>query len=437
MKQCSLLIGLASCAAVWTAGAFEVQNVTARQRWPWNSLIDIDYEIASAAAGDAFAIDVTATYDGGTKTIVGRTYKSDPVGAPGSNRLVWDFGADAAGVKAADLRVSVTASPLDDKSEVYCVIDVAGGKDATKYPVRYTRQAPVHTPNCTTDVCKLTEIWLRRIHPASRDFTIASWRTPADDNNSYYVRLSKDYYIGVFEVTQQQWFQLTGDWPSALSNKAWRATRPFDKYYPALLFGNNGWKWPDDKSLKANCLLDKMRRKTGLGTLNLPTEAQWMFAETAGPTKGSEMYRYKDPNGRVYDAAEIMRYKDNAGTVTDGMEDATVGSACVGSYAPNNFGLYDMLGNVGEDCLDPRAPLDKMKKYYQDNGVAFPIMDPEGLPQATAKELNGDTMRVASGYSYLSPTTYMTLWHRGSAYTDYCSDSKFGGRGIRLCITCE
>ena len=116
---------------VLAADAFEVQNVTARQRWPWNSLIDIEYVIDGAAAGDEFTVDVTATYDGGTKTIVGKTYKTDPVAVPGTNSLVWDFGVDAgAGVKAADLRISVMATPFTDASKVYCVIDLSGGKDA-------------------------------------------------------------------------------------------------------------------------------------------------------------------------------------------------------------------------------------------------------------------------------------------------------------------
>ena len=436
------LLMLAGAGAAFAAGAFEVENVTACQRWPWNSCIDIDYEITGAAAGDQYAVDVTATYAGGTKTVVGKTYKSDPVAVPGSNRLTWDFGADAAGVKANDLRISVKATPFDDKSEVYCVIDVSGGKNATKYPVRYVREAPVHTPNCTTDVCKLTEIWLRRVHPASRDFTVYSWRTPSASNDSIYSRLTKDYYIGVFEITQQQWYLMTGNWPSAYSNLAWRATRPMDRFYTELLFGSGGWQWPDVKTAKADSLLDKLQKKTGLMTLNLPTETQYHFALTAGPTKGSEMYRYKDPNGKVYAADEIMRYAGNRG---DDWTDTTVGpnsgTACVGTYKPNNFGLYDMMGNVSEQFLDPYVAAGvNMNAYLAEHGYELPLTDFAGIPRDDTLLFNrwdADKVRATSCYGLGVGKDYMTLWHRTTCYTGYCFDGKNGARGLRLCVTCE
>ena len=435
------LLMLAGMGATMAAGAFEVENVTACQRWPWNSCIDIDYEITGAKAGDQYAVDVTATYAGGTKTVVGKTYRSDPVAVPGSNRLTWDFGADAAGVKANDLRISVKATPFDDKSEVYCVIDVSGGKNATKYPVRYVRTAPVHTPNCTTDVCKLTEIWLRRVHPASRDFTVYSWRTPSASNDSIYSRLTKDYYIGVFEITQQQWYQINGDWPSYFSNLTWRATRPMDRFYTSLWFGGDGWRWPDVKTAKANSLQDKMQKKTGLMTLNLPTEAQYHFAMTAGPTKGSEMYRYKDPNGKVYDADKIMRYADNRSSWDTAGGPVSNGTACVGSYLPNNYGLYDMMGNASEQYLDPSIPFgQKMNEYLAEHGYELPLTDFSGIPRDDTLLFNSwtaDKVRAASNYDCSVSAAYMTLWARTVAYTSYPYDGKNGARGLRLCVTCE
>jgi len=430
------LLSVCSFAAALSLQAFEVQNVSARSRWPWNGLIDVDYEITGAKAGEAFAIDVNATYSNGVHKLVGRTYKSEPVAGPGQNRIVWDFGTDCPNVVAPDMRISVTATPFGDKTDVYCVIDVSGGKDAAKYPVRYTTTGPVHTPNCTTDVCKLTEIWLKRIRPAGRDFTVGNFRTPADDNESYYTRLTKDYYIGVFETTQQQWFQLAGTWPSQCSNVLWRATRPLDKFYTDLLYGSDGWKWPDSTTLKANCLLDKLRTKTGLATLNLPTEAQWQFAETAGPTKGSEIYRYRDPNGKEYAIGEIARYSGNSGDFQDGMGDLDNGSASVGCYKPNNFGLYDMLGNVGEDCVDPFAK--NLKTYYQGKGASFPIVDPIGIPQDDAKASNGGDLRATTRtIGWRSSSEYNTIWYRSGARTSYSSDSSIASRGFRFCVTCE
>ena len=429
------MLAVAAMETALAAGAFEVENVTARSRFPWNGLIDIDYEITGAKAGEAFAIDVTAVYSNGVTKLFGRTYKSEPIAGGGQNRIVWDMGADCPGVIAPDLQVSVTATPFGDKSTVYCVIDVSGGKDATKYPVRYTTVPPVHTPRDTNDVCKLTEIWLRRIRPAGRDFTIGNFRTPADNNTSYYTRLTKDYYIGVFEITQQQWYQINGDWPSQHSNKLWRATRPMDKFYTRLLYGSAA-AW-ETQSPGNSSLLGKLRTKTGLTTLNLPTEAQWQFACCAGPTKGSEIYRYRAPDGTVYPMDELCRHSGNRGSFQSGMGDLDNGTAAVGMYKPNNFGLYDMLGNVGEDCLDPMVPIEKFKPYFAEHG-GFPVVDPKGLSVAEAKELNNGYERVTQRtVGCRVGTDYNTLWYRGSAYENYASDSVPATRGLRLCVTCE
>ena len=56
-----LLAAMVATACAMGAAALEVNNVTAAQRKPWANIIDIDYEISGAAAGERFAISVTAT----------------------------------------------------------------------------------------------------------------------------------------------------------------------------------------------------------------------------------------------------------------------------------------------------------------------------------------------------------------------------------------
>ena len=142
----TIALSLAASIIICSTSAITVTDVSAHQRWPWNNLIDVDFTIGGAAAGDTFKIDVKAAYAGGDRTFVAKTFMTDPVVKPGANRVTWDLGADNPGFKADDLRVAVTATPFTNGTDgVWMVIDLSGGKDATSYPVRYTTTPPEHT----------------------------------------------------------------------------------------------------------------------------------------------------------------------------------------------------------------------------------------------------------------------------------------------------
>ena len=434
MQRC--LIGLYAVMAWNAVSAFTVTDVTARQRWPWTNVVDVDFTIGEANAADTFRIELKAQYAGADREIEAKTFVSDPVVKAGKSRVSWAIGEDYPGFKAGDLRIAVTAVPFTSLTPVYMVIDIAEGSEAKSYPVRYTTKDPIHTPKAK-DACKMTQLWLRRIKADGTPFVMGGKAAPTDSNNSFYVKLTKDYYIGVFETTQQQWFQLTGEWLGYMSNEVWRATRPFDDYYAKRLFRENGYKWPDDKEPLSSSLLKQLRDKTGIGTLNLPTEAQWQHAACAG---ASGVDRYLDPDGNQYAIADIARNIKSAGggsaAYGDGLCDADSGSACVGTYKPNAFGLYDMLGNVMEDCLDPYVPAEKYKQYFSENGYSFPIADFCGIPRDDAKVLNGNSLRVTARGGYYQLEN-ITLWTRGGYYQNYAGDKKPCARGIRFCVTCE
>ena len=112
-----ILVALVAAGCAIGAAALEVNNVTAAQRKPWANIIDIDYEISGAAAGERFAISVTATYNGG-KTLTATNYVSEPIGVAGQNSVAWDIGADAPGLKAADMAISVTATTFGDDPSI-------------------------------------------------------------------------------------------------------------------------------------------------------------------------------------------------------------------------------------------------------------------------------------------------------------------------------
>ena len=415
MTMKKLIMVAAACSALAASAEISITGVTARQRWPWNSLVDVDFTINGAAVGEAFAIDVTAECAGGEKKLAAYTYTTEPVVAGSStHRITWNLGKDYPNFHAEDLRVSVTATPFSASTPVYMVIDLSGGKDATKYPVRYTTTPPVHVQGRMNEPCQTTELWLRRIPAAGHIFVNAGYAVPSDSNNSFWTKLTKDFYIAIFETTQQQWYQMTGTWPSKYSNETYRASRPMDSFYAERIFNRNGATWSDEnRTLLSTCLMQTLRDRTGISTLNLPTDAQWQFAACAGtittPASATSRYRYSDENGSEYAANDVARIKTNKTETDSDLCSTNAATACVGSYKPNAFGLYDMLGNVWEVVLGNYVSLANLKTYYKDNNYEFPIIDPQGLSVATATSLNGSDRGIKRGGGHLWSSDYSLL----------------------------
>ena len=129
----------------------------------------------------------------------------------------------------------------------------------------------------------------------------------------------------------------------------------------------------------------------GLG-LGLPTEAQWEYACRAGTrdaTYAGPMQILGDNNAPVLDA--IAWYGGNSGVgfeLDNGYDSSSwsgkqynhnrAGTHPVGLKKPNEWGLYDMLGNVWEWCADD-------KRTY----TAKPVTDPVGPLDSASRALRG------------------------------------------------
>ena len=240
----------------------------------------------------------------------------------------------------------------------YLMIDVSGGTNATSYPVTYYRTLADLPISVTNDAYKTTNILMRLIPKGT--FAMGS---PAGElgKDSYETRhtvtLTKDFYLGVFEVTQRQWELVTGNKPSYFNNATYYATRPVEQvsYYDIRENPANSAispNWPATNAVHAGSFMGRLRAKTGLTGFDLPTESQWEYACRAGTATALNSGKNLKSTSSDANVAEVGRYWYNGGSGSSQSCAPSAGTAAVGSYAPNAWGLYDMHGNVWEWCLD-------------------------------------------------------------------------------------
>ena len=338
-----------------------VSDVTARQRYPWNGMVDIDYTISGDATGLKIEIGVEDRQNG--KVYFPTKFLSVLPVSAGRHRVTWS--TEAEGVTIISTNVAVTVSLVKVGSEVtqknqYYVIDLSGGPTATRYPV--TTMETSSEPEWTTEY-KTTKLVLRRIEAG-------------EDPLKRYT-ITKPFYIGVFEVTQKQYELVAGTNPSHPTYKGdLRAVN--DVSYNDIRGDIIGSGWPNSSDVDGTSFLGILRNRTGIA-FDLPTEAQWEYACRAGTTSG-----YNNGGDSEADLKILGRYKGNSNDGRGGYSDVTI----VGSYAPNAWGLYDMHGNMLEWCLDWYNP-------YGSGAGVLTGSDPRG---AASGEYDSD--RVSRGGYY-------------------------------------
>ena len=288
-------------------------------------------------------------------------------------------------------------------------------------------------PDLSNDVCRMGELWLRRIEAGT--FTMGA---PDDEvghkdfqlnESRHKVTLTQAYYIGVFECTQKQWELVT----SRPVDSVWKNDcLPVERVSYGDIRGISpeaGGGWPGKlHEVDDNSFMGRLRRRTGL-EFDLPTEAQWEYACRAGTaTAFNSGKNLSYPGDSALDI--LGRYYEN-----QGQEFTHKGK--VGSYSPNAWGLYDMHGNLGEWCLDW---LDSNYGEGGEHGSGVPsVTDPVGPRtghdrvcrggssrshpencRSAAREATSPSMNVETGFRIvclLSKQSDINLFFNGAKMT--------------------
>ncbi len=248
------------------------------------------------------------------------------------------------------LVVLIIGLTMGAQASDYMVVDLSSGPSASNYPVSYLSAVPT---GGWMDDYKTTKMVLRLI-PAGT-FTMGS---PVDeparrsDETQHQVQLTQPFYIGVFEVTQRQWARVMGTWPSYFTNASYRDSHPVEQVSYDMIRGSSaGSGWPTNSNVDADSFMGRLRVRSGK-VFDLPTEAQWEYAGRAGTTTALNSGKDMTSTVSCPNMDEVGRYWWNGGAGYTENGDSSVGTAKVGSYLPNQWGLYDIQGNVWEWCLD-------------------------------------------------------------------------------------
>jgi formylglycine-generating enzyme required for sulfatase activity len=406
---CVAAVGTATLAAATP----EVSNVTMVQASS-SRLVTITYELSEDAVvtldvlTNATPNAVTGWVSIGGKAIcnaegaVWRKVTSTDADGNGKYTITWrpdlswlDESGNGFKVGNGCAKAVVTAWSLDNTPN-YMVVDVsAAAKPNTQ---RYYPAADFLPGGVSNSLYKTTTFLMRKIMAKDVKWTMGSTSTEtqrtAAREGTHQVTLTNNYYIGVYPVTQSQW----GVVATNSSQKGYYTTepamRPMEQvcYNEIRLKANSNadattdeianYSWP--KAPHPSSFLGLLRSKTGLD-FDLPSEAQWEFAARAGNGVGywgdGSAIKNADTDANLnllgryrYNGGKIGT---NSGTNPAATCEVTNGTAIVGTYLPNAWGIYDMHGNLWEWCLDwYQEALDQMKDANGDDYNGRVNIDP-------------------------------------------------------------
>jgi formylglycine-generating enzyme required for sulfatase activity len=221
------------------------------------------------------------------------------------------------------------------------------------------------------------------------EFQMGSPDGGSSERPQHLVKISKPFYLGVCEVTQQQYEKVMGTRP-------WQGEEYVKEGpdYPAVYVSH-------DDAVEFCRRLSKQERVE----YRLPTEAEWEYACRGGTTTA---YSIGDDAARL---GQYAWYDKNAWNIGERYAHG------VGQKRPNPWGLYDMHGNAWEWCQD----------WYGPYGSQKVVSDPAGPAEGGRRVLRGGSFSHPSSLvrsanrSYNRPVNRFDLYGFRAARTYHLS----------------
>ena len=207
----------------------------------------------------------------------------------------------------------------------------------------------------------VNSIGMKLVRISKGEFAMGSARgNPSSDGDErqHAVTITRDYFLGAFEVTQSQYERVMGRNPSLV--KADGENRPVDRvsWNDAVAFCERLSQLPEEKAAGRS--------------YRLPSEAEWEYACRAG---SPDEYAFGNDTRLL---GEYAWYSGNSG----------IDSHPVGQKKPNAWGLYDMHGNAWEWCAD-----------WYERYSGRPAIDPTGPSDGTDRVYRGGSVGYSATYS--------------------------------------
>ena len=347
-------MGFALCNAAALAEV-TVSNVSSAQR-PGTKLVDIDYDVA----GDAppFSVCVRISADDGATFAVPANSLSGAFGAGitegRKKRITWNAGVDWNGKYTPQMRFEVTATDRSSGPIGWTLIPGSSFLMGDEFNEGNNDERPVHTVN------------VKAFHLATHEVTYSGWRTVHywAIQNGYTFSNAGQGKAADHPVQTVSWHDVV-KWCNAKSE--------MDELAPCYTV--NGAIYRSGEAAPAcNWVADGYR---------LPTEAEWELAARGG--LGGK--RFPSGDNINHNVANYFNgkypYESIQGAGYHPLY-ATGGypyTSPVGSFPSNDFGLFDMAGNVWEWCWDWHGPL-----YYSDPSA---VTNPQGPSRGTYRVIRG------------------------------------------------